>query len=113
MSFRTIRGSVFLYHGASLRRTAVGSFSEAEAAPVERTPLLPLAAGLRDFGAVVVSDEIAAAVGFGKVLDRSDFAGGPIEATAFPDGLTGDGPWPKPSWAAQLTNCCAPAAGRC
>jgi tRNA pseudouridine55 synthase len=72
-------------HLRDLRRTAIGSFTVAEAKPLDAlTPeaLLTPANALRDLEAVTVDDALAADVAQGKVLDR--------ERGGFP----GDGPWP-------------------
>jgi tRNA pseudouridine55 synthase len=73
-------------HLRNLRRTAVGSFTEADAGPVEevsRDGLLPPSAAVRDYPSVVVpSDEMAAAIGHGKVLAADVL------------GVDGEGPWP-------------------
>jgi tRNA pseudouridine55 synthase len=64
-------------HLRALRRTGVGPFDEAEAAPVEEAPLLPPAEALRGMPSVVVDADTASLVANGRVLER------------FP----GDGPW--------------------
>ena len=72
-------------HLKDLRRTAIGSFTVAEAHPVEALEpdeLLTPAAALRDLPTVSVGEEVAVAVGFGKVL--------PVELL----GASGVGPWP-------------------
>lgn len=69
-------------HLRNLRRTAIGSFTVAEAAPVESVTLLPLPEALRDLPAVHADDELAADVRHGKVLPASRL------------GVTGPGPWP-------------------
>ncbi|CAN5810885.1 tRNA pseudouridine(55) synthase TruB [soil metagenome] len=69
-------------HLRALRRTAIGSFTLAEAHPVEAAAVLTPAEALRDYPGVVVADEVAAAVGYGKVL--------PGEVL----GAAGEGPWP-------------------
>ncbi|MSO86448.1 MAG: tRNA pseudouridine(55) synthase TruB [Acidimicrobiia bacterium] len=72
-------------HLRDLRRTAIGSFSVDRAVAVEAiTPegLLSPAAALGDMAMVIVDDEVATAVGFGKVLPRQVL------------GLVGEGPWP-------------------
>lgn len=72
-------------HLRHLRRTAIGSFTEAEAQPVEQVGpevLLAPAAALRDYPQVRVDEPLAAEVGVGKVLDRSRLGVG-----------GGDGPW--------------------
>ncbi|WP_208029672.1 tRNA pseudouridine(55) synthase TruB [Rhabdothermincola sediminis] len=72
-------------HLRHLRRTAIGSFTEAEAWPVEQVGpevLLAPAAALRDYPQVRVDERVAAEVGVGKVLDRSRLGVG-----------EGEGPW--------------------
>lgn len=68
-------------HLRALRRTAVGSFTEAEARPVDSLVLQPAAVALRDFPSAVVDAEIATAIGHGKVLPREAI------------GVVGEGPW--------------------
>jgi tRNA pseudouridine55 synthase len=71
-------------HLRSLRRTAIGSFTLADATPIEAISLdhvLPPVDALRDYPSVTVDAEIADAVAHGKVLDRSAL------------GATGAGPW--------------------
>jgi tRNA pseudouridine55 synthase len=66
-------------HLRDLRRTAIGSFSLADACPLEAVSpegLLTPADALRDYPAVVVDDVEAVDVGHGKVLSATDrFAG--------------------------------------
>ncbi|HEX4866292.1 MAG TPA: tRNA pseudouridine(55) synthase TruB [Acidimicrobiales bacterium] len=72
-------------HLRDLRRTAIGSFTEDQAVPLDALrpeALLSPAAALRDLPAVTVDATTAADVAFGKVLA--------IEAL----GVTGPGPWP-------------------
>jgi len=72
-------------HLRDLRRTAIGSFTDAEAAPIEAlTPehLLTPAHALRDLTAITIDGTLVADVGHGKVL--------PADVL----GATGDGPWP-------------------
>ena len=68
-------------HLRDLRRTAIGSFDQAEARPIDDAVLISPAEGLRDYPAVVATDELAPAVGHGKVLTREllglDDGGGP------------------------------------
>ena len=64
-------------HLRDLRRTACGSFDEAQARPPADAALLSPAAALRDYAAVAVSAETAAMVSHGRQLP------------AWP----GDGPW--------------------
>ncbi len=68
-------------HLRNLRRTAIGSFTEAEARPLDQVVVLPPAAALRDHASVTVDAEVATVVGHGKVL--------PADVL----GVTGDGPW--------------------
>jgi tRNA pseudouridine55 synthase len=72
-------------HLRALRRTAVGSFTLADACTLETLSpevVLPPTAAVRDFASVVVDDAVAAAVRNGRVLERGAL------------GVTGDGPWP-------------------
>ncbi len=64
-------------HLRHLRRTAVGSFTIAEAGPPEECELLPVAEAVRSLQAVVVEPEVAALVANGRVLPAWD----------------GEGPW--------------------
>jgi tRNA pseudouridine55 synthase len=71
-------------HVRALRRTAVGSFSVAEARPVEALSgedVLEPAAALRDYPAVTAAPELVAGIAHGKVLDREEL------------GAVGPGPW--------------------
>lgn len=68
-------------HLRSLRRTAIGSFTEAEATTIEGATVLPPVEALRDYESVRVPDDVALAVGYGKVL--------PLDRL----GVTGLGPW--------------------
>lgn len=71
-------------HLRDLRRSAIGSFTVAEAVPLEALTvegLLTPAAALRDQASVTVDDAVAADVAHGKVL--------PAEVL----GTAGDGPW--------------------
>ena len=68
-------------HLASLRRTAVGPFTLAEARPLEDLQLLPPVEAVRHLDHVTASAEVAGAVGHGKVLDPSEL------------GVQGPGPW--------------------
>lgn len=58
-------------HLRGLRRTAIGSFTEADARPVDHIELLPAASAFRDFDVVSVDEATAADVRHGRVLDRS------------------------------------------
>jgi tRNA pseudouridine55 synthase len=60
-------------HLRRLRRTAVGSFGQREAAPPDTCALLPLRVALRDYDIVEVDEQTAALVRRGQVLPR--FAG--------------------------------------
>ena len=80
---RALGGGAHL-HG--LRRTAIGSFTESSAVPVEALDpdrLLSPAAALRDLPAVTVSEALAADVAHGKVLELAQLG---LEG--------GEGPWP-------------------
>jgi tRNA pseudouridine55 synthase len=68
-------------HLRTLRRTAVGSFTESEANPVDTLVLQPPAVALRDFASTVVDADVAGAVGHGKVLAADAI------------GVQGEGPW--------------------
>lgn len=68
-------------HIRNLRRTAIGSFTEAEARPLDDLCVLAPSEAVRDYPSVVVDHEVAVAVGFGKVLPLDEL------------GLDGDGPW--------------------
>jgi tRNA pseudouridine55 synthase len=75
-------------HLRALRRTSVGSFTVAEARPLDEVDvgtLLSAAAALRDYPSVTVGPDVAAAVAHGKVLPRHTL------------GVSGDdvvqGPW--------------------
>ena len=68
-------------HVVTLRRTAIGSFDEAEAANLEQVSLISLADGLRDRPQLTVDGDMLTAVRIGKVLDRELL------------GAEGDGPW--------------------
>jgi tRNA pseudouridine55 synthase len=68
-------------HLRHLRRTAVGSFSLADAFPLEEITVIPPAVAMRDHGQVTVSSEVADAVRHGKVLEAEVL------------GVDGPGPW--------------------
>jgi tRNA pseudouridine55 synthase len=68
-------------HLRALRRTAVGSFTEAEATSVEDVVLSPAAVALRDYHRVAVSASVAATIAHGKAMTRHDLM------------VDGDGPW--------------------
>jgi tRNA pseudouridine55 synthase len=72
-------------HLRDLRRTAIGSFTVAEGSQIEELSpdrLLTPAEALRDLSAVLVDEEVARAVGHGKVLSEETL------------GVAGVGPWP-------------------
>ena len=71
-------------HLRNLRRTAIGSFTLAEARPLADLLVTPITEVMRDYPSVVVSSEVAVAVGFGKVLERAALGVGDDD---------GDGPW--------------------
>jgi tRNA pseudouridine55 synthase len=71
-------------HLRRLRRTAIGSFTLADARPLDDLVVLPMAEVVRNLPAVRVGEDLAAAVAHGKVLDRGDLGLEPE---------TGDGPW--------------------
>ena len=60
-------------HLRDLRRTAIGSFTEAEAAPPDTAELLPPAEALRDYERIVVDEDTAALIRHGRRLPA--FAG--------------------------------------
>jgi tRNA pseudouridine55 synthase len=71
-------------HVGTLRRTAIGSFVEADACAIDALGperLVSLADGLRDRASLVVGDDVAAAVRNGKVLEQEAL------------GADGAGPW--------------------
>jgi len=69
-------------HLRALRRTAIGSFTEAEAHPIDEVVLLPAAVAVRDLSPVTVNAETADDIRYGRVLDQSRI------------GLGGEGPYP-------------------
>ena len=68
-------------HLANLRRTAVGSFTDTEAASPDEVNLLSLPEAMRDYPQVTINAEAALLVGNGRLLDRSRA------------GFDGTGPW--------------------
>lgn len=66
-------------HVRSLRRTAIGSHTELNAAHLETAPLISLSAGLADYGSVILDEETAGRVRHGQKLDETV--------------LSGNGPW--------------------
>jgi tRNA pseudouridine55 synthase len=69
-------------HLRNLRRTAIGSFTLDEATTIDGASPLPMPEALRDLARATVSDQVAALVRNGRVLD--------VDAL----GVTGDPPWP-------------------
>ena len=68
-------------HITSLRRTAVGGFTEADATPLEQVSLLPLSEAARGMPTLTVDDDIVESVRVGMVLGSDRLP------------LDGDGPW--------------------
>ena len=68
-------------HLRNLRRTAVGSFAEADARPLDEIEVLAPAVALRDHPSVVVEGDVATAVTHGKVLP-ADLLGVPTGSEA-------------------------------
>lgn len=73
-------------HLRNLRRTAVGSFTLAEARPLESPVLLPVAAALRDLPGVSVDEATALDVAHGKPMS--------VEALGLDPETAGVGQWP-------------------
>jgi tRNA pseudouridine55 synthase len=71
-------------HLRNLRRTAIGSFGEADARPVTEAPLLAPVEALRDYASAVVDAETAGHVRQGRLLPA--FAGEGPWAVVGPDG---------------------------
>lgn len=59
-------------HLRNLRRTAVGSFTVAEAQPPDRCVLLAPPVAMRDYASVVVPADVATLVSHGRLLPRFD-----------------------------------------
>jgi len=75
-------------HLRALRRTAIGSFTEADAAPVAEAALLDVAAAVRDLPAATVDAATASRVGNGARLDGALAPEGASLCAMFgPDGL--------------------------
>ncbi len=68
-------------HVITLRRRSVGPFTLEDAAPLEDATVRSPAAGLRHMQQVSIPDDVAVAVGHGRVLTPEDL------------GAEGDGPW--------------------
>ena len=62
-------------HLRALRRTSVGSFTEAEAHPLDALELLAPRAAVRDLAAITVDEATAVRIGHGSPLERPDGAG--------------------------------------
>jgi tRNA pseudouridine55 synthase len=73
-------------HLRDLRRTAVGSFTLADAHPLEAPVLLSMSEVLRDLAGVNVDEATALEISFGRPLD--------LEALGLADGTGDEGPWP-------------------
>lgn len=58
-------------HLHGLRRTAIGSFTEDQAQPLDEAELRPAAEFVRDLGVIEVDDETANDVSFGRVFSSS------------------------------------------
>jgi len=71
-------------HLRNLRRTAIGSFTVADAHPLDAVELLPPFVALRDYANVTVDEATAALVATGRVLDA--FAGEGPWVVLGPDG---------------------------
>ena len=69
-------------HLHGLRRTAIGSFTEEQAEPLESVQLRPAAEFVRDLGVIEVDADTALDVRFGRVFEASRI------------GAEGDGPYP-------------------
>lgn len=69
-------------HLHGLRRTAIGSFTDAQAQPLEKAEVRPAAEFVRDLGLIEVDDDTAVDVAFGRVFPASRI------------GVTGGGPYP-------------------
>lgn len=77
-------------HLRSLRRTAVGGYTLADAGTIESPSLLPVAAAVRHLETAVVDDEVAILVGHGRVLPGDQL------------GVEGSGPWAVVDQAGEL-----------
>jgi tRNA pseudouridine55 synthase len=86
-------------HLRALRRTAVGSFTDSEAIPldsVDRSAVRPALDLVRDLPRVAVDGELLDALGHGKILERSTLQ------------VAGDGPWAAVGPAGELVAVCEP-----
>ncbi len=68
-------------HLRNLRRTAIGSFTLADARPLAEIVVRPSAVAMRDYSSVTVADDRVADVAHGKVLEAQVL------------GVDGSGPW--------------------
>ncbi len=82
-------------HLHGLRRTAIGSFTEDMAAPLESVELRPAAEFVRDLGLIAVDDDVANDVRYGRV-----FAAERIGIDGFGEAATG--PYPLVDAAGEL-----------
>jgi len=76
-------------HLRSLQRTAIGSFSLADARPLEAIEVLEPREAIRDYPAIVVRDDVLTAVRHGKVLPLEELG---VPAAVLP--AAGAGDWP-------------------
>ncbi len=77
-------------HLHGLRRTAIGSFTEEMAAPLEEVELRPAAEFVADLGLITVDEETAVDVRYGRVFDAARI------------GATAAGPYPLVDAAGEL-----------
>ena len=77
-------------HLHGLRRTAIGSFTDDMAAPLDEVELRPAAEFVYDLGLIEVDDETSLDVRYGRVFDAARI------------GATGDGPYPLVDAAGEL-----------
>lgn len=80
-------------HLRNLRRTAIGSFTLADAHPLEEIEVLPPPVAMRDYPALTVDEALAARIANGAVLERTELGDAVAE---------GDGPWAVLSPAGDL-----------
>ena len=64
-------------HLGALRRTAVGSFTVAEARPIERLEVLAPAVGVRDYESLTVPADLAQVIAYGGRIPATGLQGGP------------------------------------
>ena len=82
-------------HLHGLRRTAIGSFTEEMAAPLESVKLRPAAEFVRDLGLIAVDDDVAIDVRYGRVFPAER-----IGIEGFGEGAAG--PYPLVDAAGEL-----------